>query len=31
MSLGYQEASVYVKTELSENDKKKLMIAIALN
>lgn len=25
--LGYQEASVYVKTELSENDKKKLMIA----
>ena len=27
MSLGYQEASVYVKTELSENDKKKLMIA----
>lgn len=26
-SLGYQEASVYVKTELSENDKKKLMIA----
>lgn len=27
VSLGYQEASVYVKTELSENDKKKLMIA----
>lgn len=26
VSLGYQEASVYVKTELSENDKKKLMI-----
>ena len=27
VSLGYQEASVYVKTELSENAKKKLMIA----
>ena len=27
VSLGYQEASVYVQTELSENDKKKLMIA----
>ena len=27
VSRGYQEASVYVKTELSENDKKKLMIA----
>ena len=27
VSLGYQEASVYVKTELSENDKKKLMLA----
>lgn len=27
VNLGYQEASVYVKTELSENDKKKLMIA----
>ena len=27
VGLGYQEASVYVKTELSENDKKKLMIA----
>lgn len=27
VSLGYQEASVYVKTELSENDKKKLMMA----
>ena len=27
VSLGYQEASVYVKKELSENDKKKLMIA----
>lgn len=27
VSLGYQEASVFVKTELSENDKKKLMIA----
>ena len=27
VSLGYQEASVYVKTEHSENDKKKLMIA----
>ena len=27
VSLGYQEASVYVKTELSDNDKKKLMIA----
>lgn len=27
VSLGCQEASVYVKTELSENDKKKLMIA----
>ena len=27
VSLAYQEASVYVKTELSENDKKKLMIA----
>ena len=27
VSLGYQEASVYVKTELSENNKKKLMIA----
>ena len=27
VSLGYQEASVYLKTELSENDKKKLMIA----
>lgn len=27
VSLGYQEASVYVKTELSENDKKKLIIA----
>lgn len=27
VSLGYQEASVYIKTELSENDKKKLMIA----
>mgnify|MGYP003181199558 FL=1 len=27
VSLGYQEASVYVKTKLSENDKKKLMIA----
>lgn len=27
VSLGYQEASVYVKTELSESDKKKLMIA----
>ena len=27
VSLGYQDASVYVKTELSENDKKKLMIA----
>ena len=27
VSLGYHEASVYVKTELSENDKKKLMIA----
>lgn len=27
VSLGYQEASVYVKTELSENDKKKLVIA----
>lgn len=27
VSLGYQEASVYVKTELPENDKKKLMIA----
>lgn len=27
VSLGYQEASVYVKTELFENDKKKLMIA----
>ena len=27
VSLGYQEASVYVKTELYENDKKKLMIA----
>lgn len=27
VSLGYQEASVYVKTELSENEKKKLMIA----
>ena len=27
VSLGYQEASVYVETELSENDKKKLMIA----
>lgn len=27
VSLSYQEASVYVKTELSENDKKKLMIA----
>lgn len=27
VSLGYQEAFVYVKTELSENDKKKLMIA----
>ena len=27
VSLGSQEASVYVKTELSENDKKKLMIA----
>ena len=27
VSLGYQEASVYVKTELSANDKKKLMIA----
>ena len=27
VSLGYQETSVYVKTELSENDKKKLMIA----
>lgn len=27
VSLGYQEASVYVKTELSENGKKKLMIA----
>ena len=27
VSLGYQGASVYVKTELSENDKKKLMIA----
>ena len=27
VSLCYQEASVYVKTELSENDKKKLMIA----
>ena len=27
VSLGYREASVYVKTELSENDKKKLMIA----
>lgn len=27
VSLGYQEASVYVKTELSETDKKKLMIA----
>ena len=27
VSLGYQEASVYVKTELSENDKRKLMIA----
>ena len=27
VSLGYQEASVYAKTELSENDKKKLMIA----
>lgn len=27
VSLGYQEASVYVKTEFSENDKKKLMIA----
>lgn len=27
VSLDYQEASVYVKTELSENDKKKLMIA----
>lgn len=27
VSLGYQEVSVYVKTELSENDKKKLMIA----
>ena len=27
VSLGYQEAAVYVKTELSENDKKKLMIA----
>lgn len=27
VSLGYQEASVYVKTGLSENDKKKLMIA----
>lgn len=27
VSLGYQEASVYVKTELSENDKKKLMTA----
>lgn len=27
VSLGYQEASVYVKMELSENDKKKLMIA----
>lgn len=27
VSLGYQEASVYVKTELSENDKKKFMIA----
>lgn len=27
VSLGYKEASVYVKTELSENDKKKLMIA----
>ena len=27
VSLGYLEASVYVKTELSENDKKKLMIA----
>ena len=27
LSLGYQEATVYVKTGLSENDKKKLMIA----
>lgn len=27
MSLGHQEATVYVKTGLSENDKKKLMIA----
>lgn len=27
VSLDYQEASVYVKTKLSENDKKKLMIA----
>lgn len=27
MSLGYQEATVYVKVGLSENDKKKLMIA----
>lgn len=27
VSLGYQEATVYVKTGLSENDKKKLMIA----
>lgn len=27
VSLGYREASVYVKTGLSENDKKKLMIA----
>lgn len=26
VSLGYQEATVYVKTGLSENDKKKLMI-----
>ena len=27
VSLGYQEATVYVKTGLSENDKKKVMIA----
>ena len=27
VSVGYQEATVYVKTGLSENDKKKLMIA----
>lgn len=27
VSLGYQEATVYVKAGLSENDKKKLMIA----